>query len=392
MYLDEAGEYEEEMALIIEEVLKQRLKGIKNEEGVYISPAFPKLLYVLDENNTYKGSKYRHLTELAARCVARRLMPDFISAKKMKENTGGYVFPPMGCRAFLSPWIGEDGKAKFYGRFNMGVVSLNLPDVALSADGDVEEFWRVFEQRTDLIKEMLLKRVDLLRGVSTEISPIHWRHGVLARLEKGDTIDSLLENGYATISMGYVGLNECVRALLGESHTTKDGEKLALEIMQAMRDKTDSWKKETNLGFALYGTPAESLTYRFATKTKERFGEIENITDKSYFTNSYHVHVQEEIDAFSKIRFEAQFQKISSGGCISYIEVPNMNDNIDAVLQIIEFIYEEIQYGEINSKSDYCHCCQYDGEIIINDDLEWECPNCGNKNKDRMNVCRRTCG
>lgn len=391
MYLEEAGEYEEEMALIIEEVLKQRLKGIKNEEGVYISPAFPKLLYVLDENNTYKGSKYRHLTELAARCVSRRLMPDFISAKVMKQNVG-HVFPPMGCRSFLSPWYDENGVAKFYGRFNMGVVSLNLPDIALSAEGDTEEFWRIFNERTALAKEMLLTRIDLLRNTSTEISPIHWRHGALARLGKDETIDKLFENGYATISLGYVGLHECVKALIGETHTSEKGEKLALEIIQALRDKTDSWKEETGYGFGLYGTPAESLVYKFARKTKERFGEIEGITDRLYFTNSYHVNVQEEIDAFTKLKFESQFQKISSGGCISYIEVPNMNNNIDAVLQVIEYMYENIQYAEINTKSDYCQCCGFDGEILINENLEWECPNCGNTNKDKMNVCRRTCG
>ena len=392
MYLEEAGEYEEEMAMIIEEVLSQRLKGIKNEKGVYVSPAFPKLLYVLDENNIHKDSKYRHLTELAARCVSRRLMPDFISAKVMKENVG-HVFPPMGCRSFLSPWYDENGNAKFYGRFNMGVVSVNLPDIALSADGDVEEFWRIFNERTSLAKEMLLTRIDLLRGATVEISPIHWQHGALARLEKGQTIDHLFENGYATISLGYVGLHECVKVLTGETHTSANkGQKMALEIIQALRDKVDSWKEETGYGFGLYGTPAESLVYKFARKTKERFGVIEGVTDKLYFTNSYHVHVQEEIDAFEKLKFEAQFQKISSGGCISYIEVPNMNNNIDAVLQVIEYMYENIQYAEINTKSDYCQCCGFDGEIIINEDLQWECPNCGNTNKDKMNVCRRTCG
>lgn len=392
MYLEEAGEYEEEMAMIIEEVLSQRLKGIKNEKGVYVSPAFPKLLYVLDENNIHKDSKYRHLTELAARCVSRRLMPDFISAKVMKENVG-HVFPPMGCRSFLSPWYDENGNAKFYGRFNMGVVSVNLPDIALSADGDVEEFWRIFNERTSLAKEMLLTRIDLLRGAPVEISPIHWQHGALARLEKGQTIDHLFENGYATISLGYVGLHECVKVLTGETHTSANkGQKMALEIIQALRDKVDSWKEETGYGFGLYGTPAESLVYKFARKTKERFGVIEGVTDKLYFTNSYHVHVQEEIDAFEKLKFEAQFQKISSGGCISYIEVPNMNNNIDAVLQVIEYMYENIQYAEINTKSDYCQCCGFDGEIIINEDLQWECPNCGNTNKDKMNVCRRTCG
>ena len=274
----------------------------------------------------------------------------------------------------------------------MGVVSVNLPDIALSAHGDIEEFWKIFNERTELAKRMLLFRIDLLRDATTDISPIHWQHGALARLEKGEKIEKLFENGYATISLGYVGIHECVQALIGETHTSKNGEKLALEIVNALRKKVDTWKEETGYGFGLYGTPAESLIYKFARKSKERFGEIKDVTDKLYFTNSYHVHVQEEIDAFSKLKFESQFQKISSGGCISYVEVPNMNNNIDAVLQVIEFIYENIQYGEINTKSDYCMCCGFDGEIIINDDLEWECPNCGNKDKNKMNVCRRTCG
>ena len=274
----------------------------------------------------------------------------------------------------------------------MGVVSVNLPDIALSAHGDIEEFWRIFNERTELAKQMLLFRIDLLRDATTDISPIHWQHGALARLEKGEKIEKLFENGYATISLGYVGIHECVQALIGETHTSKKGEKLALEIVNALRDKVDAWKEETGYGFGLYGTPAESLIYKFARKSKERFGEIEGVTDRLYFTNSYHVHVQEEIDAFEKLKFESQFQKISSGGCISYVEVPNMNNNIDAVLQVIEFIYENIQYGEINTKSDYCQCCGFDGEIIINDNLEWECPNCGNKDKNKMNVCRRTCG
>ena len=392
MHLEEAGEYEEEMAIIIEEVLRQRIQGIKNEQGVYITPAFPKLLYVLDESNAKPDSKYYYLTELAAQCFIKRLVPDFISAKVMRENTGGYVYPCMGCRSFLSPWFDENGNAKFYGRFNMGVVSLNLPDIALSAEGDFEEFVRIFEQRTELCKEMLLTRVELLKGTSTDISPIHWRHGALARLTKDDTIDSLLENGYASISLGYVGLHECVKALTGETHTSEKGEKLALEIMNMLRAKTDKWKEETGYGFGLYGTPAESLVYKFARKTKERFGEIEGVTDKLYFTNSYHVHVQEEIDAFSKLKFESQFQKISSGGCISYVETPNLSNNITAALQLVDFIYENIQYAEINTKSDYCQCCSYDGEIEITDDLQWRCPNCGNMDTNKMNVCRRTCG
>lgn len=392
MHMEEAEGYEKEMELIIEEVLKQRIKGIKNEQGTYVTPAFPKLLYVLDESNAKPGSKYYHLTKLAAECCVKRMVPDFISAKKMRENTGGYVYPCMGCRSFLSPWFDENGKAKFYGRFNMGVISLNLVDAALSSYGDMEEFWNILDQRTELVKEGLLLRIELLRGTKTDISPIHWRYGALARLSKDDTIDALFENGYASISMGYVGLYEAVQALIGKSHTTKEGEKLAVEIMKYLRSKTDAWKAETGYGFAIYGTPAESLVYKFAKTTKARFGEIPNVTDRLYFTNSYHVHVTEEIDAFSKLAFESQFQKISSGGCISYVEVPNLNDNIPAALQIIDFIYENIQYAEINTKSDLCQCCQYKGEILINDDLEWYCPNCGNKDTNKMNVPRRTCG
>lgn len=392
MHIEEAGEYEQEMALIVEEVLKQRLKGIKNEQGVYITPAFPKLLYVLDESNAKADSKYYHLTKLAGECFIKRLVPDFISAKVMKKNTGGYVYPCMGCRSFLSPWFDENGKVKFYGRFNMGVVSLNLVDIALSADGDIEEFWRIFEQRTGLAYEMLMKRIDLLRGASTDISPIHWRHGALARLSKDETIDSLLENGYASISLGYVGLHECVQVLGGGSHTSEDGEKLALEIMNALRNKTDKWKEDTGYGFGLYGTPAESLVYRFAKTTKNRFGEIPNVTDKLYLTNSYHVNVQEEIDAFSKLKFESQFQKISSGGCISYVEIPNLKNNFDVALQLIDYVYENIQYAEFNSKSDYCQCCGFEGEIKITDNLGWQCPQCGNEDTNKMNVARRTCG
>ncbi len=392
LHLEEAGEYKEEMALIIKEVLEQRYKGIKNEQGIYVSPAFPKILYVLDTLNAKPGSEYYYLTELAAKCSAKRLVPDFISAKVMRENTGGYVYPAMGCRSFLSPWFDENGNAKFYGRFNMGVVSLNLPDIALTAEGDEDSFWRIFDQRTDLVKEMLLKRIELLESGTTSLSPIHWEHGVLSRLEKNSSLKPLLKNGYASISLGYVGLYECVRALGYTSHTSEEGEVMALKIMQKLRDKVDAWKEETGYGFGLYGTPAESLTYKFARLTKARFGIIEGVTDKLYFTNSYHVHVQEEIDAFSKLAFEAQFQKISSGGCISYIETPNLSNNLNAVLQVIDFIYENIQYAEINTKSDYCQDCGFDGEIVINDNLEWECPNCGNKDTSKMNVARRTCG
>lgn len=391
MHLEEAGEYEEEMSIIIEEVLKQRIQGIKNDKGVYITPAFPKLLYVLDKSNAKPDSKYYYLTELATKCFIKRLVPDFISAKVMRNNVG-YVYPCMGCRSFLSPWFDENGKAKFYGRFNMGVVSLNLPDVALSAEGDFEEFTRILDQRTELCKEMLLKRIELLKGATTDISPVHWRNGALARLTKDDTIDNLLEDGYASISLGYVGLHECVMALCGETHTSEKGEKLALKIMNMLRAKTDKWKEETGYGFGLYGSPAESLTYKFARTTKARFGEIEGVTDRLYFTNSYHVHVQEEIDAFTKLKFEAQFQKISSGGCISYIEAPNLSNNLSAALQIVDYIYENIQYAEVNTKSDYCQCCGFDGEIQITDDLTWQCPNCGNDDTNKMNVARRTCG
>lgn len=393
LWIDEDPEYEKENALIIEEVLKQRLLGIKDRDGNYISPAFPKLLYFLDTNNIYEDSQYFYLTELAARCAAKRLVPDFISVKIMKENTGGYVFPCMGCRSFLSPFFDENNKPKFYGRFNMGVVSLNLVDAGLSADKDMELFWDILEERTELCKEALMLRIEKLKGVTADVAPILWKYGAIARLKDGEKIDPLLENGYATISLGYHGLRECIEALIGESNTTDKGEQLALQIMQFLKNKVDTWKEETGYGFGLYGSPAESLTYKFARTTKNRFGEIPNVTDKLYLTNSYHVHVTEPIDAFSKLKFEAQFQKLSSGGCISYVEVPNLEQNIPAMIQLIQFIYENIQYAEINTKSDVCDNCGYTGEILVDKEkMDWYCPNCGCTDHNKLHVARRTCG
>ena len=392
MWLDEDPEYRKENAMIIEEILRQRIIGVKDEEGHYVSPAFPKLLYFVDENNAYEGSEYFYLTELAAQCSANRLVPDYISVKKMRENTG-HVFPCMGCRSFLSPWYDNNQQPKFYGRFNMGVVTLNLADAGLSADEDLELFWKILEERTTLCYEALKLRYEKMKGITTEVAPILWEHGAIARLPKGSTIDSLLENGYATISLGYIGLYECVQALIGKSHTTEEGEKLALKIMTFLKDKCEAWKKETGLGFGLYGSPAESTTYRLATTTKNRFGERPNITDKLYLTNSYHVHVTEPIDAFSKLKFESQFQNISSGGCISYVEVPNMKDNIPAMIQLIQYIYENIQYAEINTKADLCENCGYDGEILVDPEtLDWYCPNCGCQDHNKLHVTRRTCG
>lgn len=392
MWINEDPEYEKENAMIIEEILKQRITGVKDKEGHYISPAFPKLLYFLDDNNAYEGSKYFYLTELAAKCSAKRLVPDYISVKAMKENIGE-VFPCMGCRSFLSPWYDENGKNKAYGRFNMGVVSLNLVDAGLSANGDLDLFWDILDERLNLCYEALMLRINKLKGTTTETAPILWEHGAFARLPKGSKIDSLLENGYATVSLGYHGLYECVYSLIEESHTSEAGQELALEIMKKLKDTCDKWKKETGYGFGLYGTPAESLTYRFARTTKNRFGVIPHVTDKLYLTNSYHVHVTEPIDAFSKLKFESQFQKLSSGGCISYVEVPNMNDNIPAVIQLIQFIYENIQYAEINTKSDLCENCGYEGEILINPDtLDWYCPNCRCTDHSKLHVTRRVCG
>ena len=390
--LDKDDEYIEENAMIIEEILKQRYQGIKNEKGVYVTPAFPKLIYVLDEHNCLKGGKYDYLTKLAVKCSSKRLYPDYISAKKMRENYEGNVFSPMGCRSFLSTWKDENGKYKFEGRFNQGVVSINLPQVGIIADGDEDKFWKLLDERLELCKEALMCRHYALLGTTSDISPIHWRYGAIARLKQGEKIDKLLKDGYSTISLGYIGLYETTKVMKGVSHTTEEGHEFALRVMKHLREKTDEWKKETGIGFGLYGTPAESLCYRFARIDKEKFGTIEDVTDKGYYTNSYHVDVREKIDAFKKLAFESEFQNISSGGAISYIEIPNMQKNLQALEDIVKFIYENIQYAEFNTKSDYCHVCGYNGEIKINDNDEWECPQCGNKDHNKMNVTRRTCG
>ncbi len=392
MYLDENDEYIEENAMIIEEILKQRYQGIKNEKGVYVTPAFPKLIYVLDENNCLKGGKYDYLTRLAVKCSSKRLYPDYISAKKMRENYEGNVFSPMGCRSFLSPWKDENGNYKFEGRFNQGVVSINLPQCGILAKGDEKRFWEILEERLQLCYEALMCRHNALMGVTSDVSPVHWQYGAIARLESGEKIDKYLNDGYSTISLGYIGLYEVTKLVKGVSHTDPKGTEFALKIMKTLRDHCEKWKKETGLGFGLYGTPAESLCYRFARIDKERFGTIEDVTDKGYYTNSYHVDVREDIDAFSKFRFESQFQQISSGGAISYIEIPNMRHNLTAIEDVVRFIYDNIQYAEFNTKSDYCHVCGFDGEIIINDNNEWECPVCHNKDQRKMNVTRRTCG
>ena len=392
LHLDENDEYIKENAMIIEEVLKQRYQGIKNEKGVYVTPAFPKLIYVLDECNNLSGGEYDYLTKLAVKCSAKRMYPDYISAKKMKENYEGNIFSPMGCRSFLSPWKDENGEYKFEGRFNQGVVSINLPQVALVADGNEEKFWEELEQRLELCKDALMCRHYALLGTISDVSPIHWQHGAIARLEKGETIDHLLKDGYSTLSLGYIGVYETTKLMKGVSHTSKEGHEFAIKLMKKLRDTTKRWKQETGLGFALYGTPAESLCYKFARIDRERFGTIKDITDKGYYTNSYHVDVREEIDAFEKLRFESEFQTLSSGGAISYIELPNMNNNPEALETVVKFIYDNIQYAEFNTKSDYCHECGFDGEIIINDDNEWECPNCGNKEQAKLTVVRRTCG
>jgi len=390
--LDKEDEYIEENAMIIEEILKQRYQGIKNEKGVYVTPAFPKLVYVLDEHNCLKGGKYDYLTKLAIKCSSKRMYPDYISAKKMRENYEGNVFSPMGCRSFLAPWKDENGKYKFEGRFNQGVVSINLPQVGIIAGNDEEEFWKLLDERLELCREALMCRHYALLGTIADTSPIHWRYGTIARLEKGEKIDKLLKGGYSSISLGYIGIYETTKAVKGVSHTTPEGREFGLKIMKHLNEKVNKWKKETGIGFALYGTPAESLCYRFARIDKEKFGSIKDITDKGYYTNSYHIDVREEIDAFAKLKFESDFQKLSPGGAISYIEVPNMKHNFPALEQIVKYIYDNIQYGEINTKSDYCQVCGFDGEILINENYEWECPNCGNKDKNKMNVVRRTCG
>ena len=392
LHLEENDPYIKENAMIIEEILKQRIQGVKNEAGVYVTPAFPKLVYVLDEHNCLKGGKYDYLTRLAVKCSAKRMYPDYISAKKMRENYEGNVFSPMGCRSFLSPWKDENGNYKFEGRFNQGVVSINLPQVAIIAEGDEEKFWKLLDERLELCKEALMCRHYALLGTLSDISPIHWQYGAIARLQKGEKIDKLLYGGYSTMSLGYIGIYEMTKLMKGVSHTTPEGHEFALKVMKHLRETTDKWKKETNIGFALYGTPAESLCYKFARIDKEKFGTIEDVTDKGYYTNSYHVDVREKIDAFEKLKFESEFQKISSGGAISYVEIPNMQHNLIALETAVKFIYDNIQYAEFNTKSDYCQVCGFDGEIIINDNNEWECPNCGNKDHSKMNVVRRTCG
>ncbi len=392
LYLKEGDPYIKENAMIIEEILNQRLEGIKNASGVYVTPAFPKLVYVLDENNCLKGGEYDYITRLAVKCSAKRMYPDYISAKKMRENYEGNVFAPMGCRSFLAAWKDENGEYKFEGRFNQGVVSLNLPQIGILAKGDEEKFWQILNERLDLCFEALMCRHNALKGVKSDVSPVHWQYGAIARLQKGETIDKFLYGGYSTLSLGYIGLYELTMLMKGVSQTDPVGEEFAVRVMKHLRVTCDRWKKDTNIGFALYGTPAESLCYRFARIDKERFGTIENVTDKGYYTNSYHVDVREEIDAFSKFDFESQFQAISSGGSISYVEIPNMRHNLTALAEVVQYIYDNIQYAEFNTKSDYCQECGFDGEIIINDDNEWECPNCGNKDQTRMNVTRRTCG
>ena len=397
MYLNEAINEREkrDLAMIIEEVLLQRYEGVKNEKGVWVTPAFPKLIYVLQEDNITPGSEYYYLTELAAKCTAKRMVPDYISEKKMKELKEGNCFPVMGCRSALSPWKDENGNYKFYGRFNQGVVTLNLVDVALSSGGDMEKFWKVFDERLDLCYRALMCRHNRLKGTLSDAAPILWQYGAISRLKKGEPIDALLYGGYSTISLGYAGLCECVRYMTGKSHTDPSATPFALAVMKYMNAACEKWKAETTIGFGLYGTPLESTTYKFAKCLQRRFGIIPGVTDKPYITNSYHVHVTEHIDAFEKLRFESQFQALSTGGAISYVEVPNMQNNLEAVLQIIRYIYDNIMYAELNTKSDYCQKCGYDGEIqIVEDDgkLVWECPNCGNRDQDTMNVARRTCG
>ena len=398
MYLNEAKNEREkkDLAMIIEETLRQRYQGVKNEAGVWVTPAFPKLIYVLEEDNIEEGSEYYYLTELAAKCTAKRLVPDYISEKKMKELKEGNCFPVMGCRSCLSPWKDEHGNYKFYGRFNQGVVTINLVDVALSSGGDMDKFWKIFDDRLELCYRALMCRHNRLKGTLSDAAPILWQFGALARLKKGEPIDKLLYGGYSTISLGYAGLYECVKYMTGKSHTDPDATPFALDVMKHMNDACNQWKEETNVAFSIYGSPIESTTYKFAKCLQKRFGIVPGITDKSYITNSYHVFVREEIDAFSKLKFESQFQALSSGGAISYVEVPDMKDNIAAVLQVIRFIYDNIMYAELNTKSDYCQECGYDGEIqIITDEegkLVWECPHCGNRNQDTLNVARRTCG
>ena len=403
MYLDEVpeGQVRDDLALVTEEILRQRILGVKNEKGVYITPAFPKLIYVLEEDNVTEGSKYWYLTKLAAECTAKRMVPDYISEKKMLElkidkNGEGHCYPCMGCRSFLTPYVDENNKPKYYGRFNQGVVTVNLVDIACSSGGDTDKFWEIFDERMALCKKAMMCRHNRLKGTPSDVAPILWQYGALARLQKGETIDKLLYGGYSTISLGYAGLCECTRYMTGKSHTDPSATPFALEVMRRLNAACARWKEEENIDFSLYGTPLESTTYKFAKCLQKRFGVIKGVTDKNYITNSYHVHVTEPIDAFEKLKFESQFQELSPGGAISYVEVPNMTDNIDAVLSVMQYIYEHIMYAELNTKSDYCQECGYNGEIqIVTDDdgkLIWKCPNCGNTDQDKMNVARRTCG
>ena len=406
MYLGETDEYKEELAMIIEEFLKQRILGFKNSKGVYVTPAFPKLLYVLEEDNMNKDSKYWYLTELAAQCTAKRMVPDYISEKIMKQSKinqwgEGDAYPCMGCRSFLTPWTTKgdpakslnyvEGKGKYYGRFNQGVVTINLVDVALSSGKDVDKFWEIYEQRLELCHRALKARHERLSKATSDVAPILWQDGALARLEKGESIHKLLHDGYSTLSLGYAGLYECVKYMTGYSHTGK-GKEFGLSVMQKLNDKCNEWKEAEKIDYSVYGTPIESTTYKFAKCLKQRFGTIEGITDRNYITNSYHVPVFEEIDAFKKLKLESEFQRLSPGGAISYIETPNLQDNIEAVIEVIKFIYDNIMYAELNTKSDYCQECGFDGEILIDENLEWYCPNCGNRNHDTLNVARRTCG
>ena len=406
MYLGEAKNAQEkaDLAMIIEETLRQRIQGVKNEKGVWITPAFPKLIYVLEEDNIHEGAPYWYLTELAAKCTAKRMVPDYISEKKMLEykvdkNGDGHCYTCMGCRSFLTPYIDpKTNKPKYYGRFNQGVVTLNLVDIACSSGGDMDKFWKIFDERLELCYRALMCRHNRLKGTLSDAAPILWQYGALARLEKGEKIDKLLYGGYSTISLGYAGLYECTRYMTGKSHTDDEGggKAFALSVMQHLNDACDKWKKQENIDFSIYGTPLESTTYKFAKCLQKRFGIIKGVTDKNYITNSYHVHVSEPIDAFTKLKFESEFQRLSPGGAISYVEVPNMQQNIPAVLQVMQYIYDNIMYAELNTKSDYCQCCGYDGEIKIVENADgkliWQCPNCGNTDQDKMNVARRTCG
>lgn len=398
LYLGETDEYKEELAMIIEEILKQRTMGMKNEKGVYITPAFPKLLYVLEEDNIHEDSKYYYLTELAAKCTAKRMVPDYISEKIMKKlkvdkNGNGQCFPCMGCRSFLTPYVDSNGKPKYYGRFNQGVVTINLVDAALSSDKDMDLFWKIMDERLELCHRALQARHKRLSKVTSDVAPILWQHGALARLGKGESIHELLHHGYSTISLGYAGLYECVKYMTGHSHTDGGkGKEFGLEVMRRLNAACNKWKEEEDIDYSVYGTPIESTTYKFAKCLRERFGKIKGITDRDYITNSYHVPVFEEIDAFTKLKLESEFQELSPGGAISYIETPNLTNNLDAVMEVIKFIYDNIMYAELNTKSDYCQECGYEGEILLDDDLEWYCPNCGNRDHDKLNVARRTCG